>query len=86
MLTLGLTRIIRGVQRLSPSAKRPYSEQWRDRNQGNGSQTFRNLRRRSTVYYLSALGVLVVGASYAAVPMYRIFCQVPTLCVAWHEQ
>jgi cytochrome c oxidase assembly protein subunit 11 len=27
------------------------------------------------MYYLAALGVLVVGASYAAVPLYRIFCQ-----------
>jgi len=32
-------------------------------------------RTSSTLYYLAALGVLVVGASYAAVPLYRIFCQ-----------
>lgn len=31
---------------------------------------------RSTVYYLSALGVLTVGLSYAAVPLYKMFCQV----------
>ena len=36
----------------------------------------KNKRSQSTLYYLGALGVLVVGASYAAVPLYRIFCQV----------
>ncbi|XP_014482311.1 PREDICTED: cytochrome c oxidase assembly protein COX11, mitochondrial [Dinoponera quadriceps] len=30
---------------------------------------------RSTVFYWTGLGVLVVGLSYAAVPLYRIFCQ-----------
>ncbi|CAL8113836.1 unnamed protein product [Orchesella dallaii] len=33
------------------------------------------VRKKSTLYYLGAVGVLVVGASYAAVPLYRIFCQ-----------
>ena len=31
---------------------------------------------RSTLYYVAALGVLTLGLSYAAVPLYRIFCQV----------
>lgn len=30
---------------------------------------------RSTLYYVSAAGVLVAGLSYAAVPLYRMFCQ-----------
>nr|CAG4644402.1 EOG090X0GO2 [Lepidurus arcticus] len=30
---------------------------------------------KSTVYYVMALGVLTVGFSYAAVPLYRLFCQ-----------
>ncbi|XP_022191485.2 cytochrome c oxidase assembly protein COX11, mitochondrial [Nilaparvata lugens] len=30
---------------------------------------------KSIVYYLSAIGVLTLGLSYAAVPLYRIFCQ-----------
>ncbi|XP_066601184.1 cytochrome c oxidase assembly protein COX11, mitochondrial [Prorops nasuta] len=30
---------------------------------------------RSTTLYISGLGILLVGASYAAVPLYRIFCQ-----------
>ncbi|ODN04778.1 Cytochrome c oxidase assembly protein COX11, mitochondrial [Orchesella cincta] len=34
-----------------------------------------SVRKTSTLYYLGAVGVLVVGASYAAVPLYRIFCQ-----------
>lgn len=36
----------------------------------------RNKRIRSTLYYVSAAGVLTVGLSYAAVPLYRMFCQV----------
>lgn len=31
---------------------------------------------RSILYYLTAGGVFIGGLSYAAVPMYRIFCQV----------
>ncbi|KAK3861901.1 hypothetical protein Pcinc_032178 [Petrolisthes cinctipes] len=30
---------------------------------------------KSTLYYIAALGVLAFGLSYAAVPLYRIFCQ-----------
>ncbi|XP_022901589.1 cytochrome c oxidase assembly protein COX11, mitochondrial [Onthophagus taurus] len=33
------------------------------------------LRVRSTLYYVAAAGVLTVGLSYAAVPLYRMFCQ-----------
>lgn len=33
-------------------------------------------RNKSTLYYVVALGVLVGGFSYAAVPLYRLFCQV----------
>lgn len=36
----------------------------------------RKKNTRSTVYYLSSLGVLTVGLSYAAVPLYKMFCQV----------
>lgn len=31
---------------------------------------------RSTLNYMIALGIMTVGLSYAAVPLYRIFCQV----------
>ncbi|CAG9857444.1 unnamed protein product [Phyllotreta striolata] len=30
---------------------------------------------RSTLYYVTAAGVVTVGLSYAAVPLYRLFCQ-----------
>jgi len=30
---------------------------------------------RSTVFYSAGVGVLVVGLSYSAVPLYRMFCQ-----------
>lgn len=38
----------------------------------NASQRLKN---KSTLYYVSAAGVLTVALSYAAVPLYRIFCQ-----------
>jgi len=38
-------------------------------------------RIRSTVYYLSSVGVLTVGLSYAAVPLYKMFCQVSMLII-----
>lgn len=34
------------------------------------------LKNRSTLYYATAAGVLFVGLTYAAVPLYRMFCQV----------
>ncbi|XP_050301757.1 cytochrome c oxidase assembly protein COX11, mitochondrial [Anthonomus grandis grandis] len=30
---------------------------------------------RSTLYYVTAAGIVTVGMSYAAVPLYRMFCQ-----------
>ncbi|XP_046993267.1 cytochrome c oxidase assembly protein COX11, mitochondrial [Schistocerca americana] len=35
----------------------------------------REQKLKSTLYYLTAAGVLTVGFSYAAVPLYRMFCQ-----------
>jgi len=32
-------------------------------------------RNKSTIYYVLALGIFVGGFSYAAVPLYRLFCQ-----------
>lgn len=41
------------------------------------SDPFKNDKGRfTTVNYVAALGVITVGMSYAAVPLYRIFCQV----------
>jgi hypothetical protein len=34
---------------------------------------------RSTLHYVVAAAVLAVGLSYAAVPLYRMFCQVCTV-------
>jgi cytochrome c oxidase assembly protein Cox11 len=36
----------------------------------------RQKKLRSTVHYVVAAAVLTVGMSYAAVPLYRMFCQV----------
>lgn len=36
----------------------------------------RKLNTQSTLYYVTAAGVLFAGATYAAVPLYRMFCQV----------
>ncbi|XP_060535108.1 cytochrome c oxidase assembly protein COX11, mitochondrial [Cylas formicarius] len=40
----------------------------------NPSQ-WRRKQLRSTVYYVTAAGLVTVGLSYAAVPLYRMFCQ-----------
>lgn len=34
------------------------------------------IKNRSTFNYMAAVGVLAVGMTYAAVPLYRMFCQV----------
>jgi len=34
-----------------------------------------NMKTKSTAIYVTAVGLLVIAVSYAAVPMYRIFCQ-----------
>ena len=36
-------------------------------------------RNVSTLLYLLSLAILTTGASYAAVPLYRIFCQVSVM-------
>lgn len=41
---------------------------------------------RSTVYYLSSLGILTVGLSYAAVPLYKMFCQVSIFLLIYTYQ
>ena len=40
----------------------------------------KKFRNRTTLNYMTALVILVLGLSYAAVPMYRMFCQVPFSC------
>lgn len=45
------------------------------RNIGNQApKNSQNVKIKSTVYYVCGLGVLTVGLSYAAVPLYRMFC------------
>lgn len=41
----------------------------------NQSSNSQRQKIKSTLYYVSAAGVLTVGLSYAAVPLYRMFCQ-----------
>lgn len=41
----------------------------------NSFEESQKKRIKSTVYYVTATGVIVVGLSYAAVPIYRMFCQ-----------
>ena len=43
---------------------------------GNQGSTFRlKSANRNTVMYAVAIAIAVTGLSYAAVPLYRIFCQ-----------
>lgn len=47
----------------------------------NANTSKLNLAKRSTLYYVAAAGVFVCGMSYAAVPLYRIFCQVSCIVI-----
>lgn len=45
------------------------------RNIGNeASKNSQKVKFRSSLYYFAGLAVLTVGCSYAAVPLYRMFC------------
>lgn len=55
-------KFIGTFQRSAPYSKNAYNYNPKD--------------KRSTMYYLAAAGVFACGMSYAAVPLYRIFCQV----------
>lgn len=41
----------------------------------NSFEDIQKKKIKSTLYYVTATGIIVVGLSYAAVPLYRIFCQ-----------
>lgn len=58
-----------GVIRYSGSDERGGAE-------GSAGAEYMSQGTKSTLYYIAALGVLAFGLSYAAVPLYRIFCQV----------
>lgn len=47
----------------------------------NANTSKLNMAKRSTLYYVAAAGVFVCGMSYAAVPLYRIFCQVSYIVI-----
>ena len=44
----------------------------------NDERTHQSGRNRSTLVYTTAVAIIVLGLSYAAVPLYRMFCQVIT--------
>lgn len=61
----------------SQCAWRSFQNSWvNKRLHSTGPNDSQKKNIRSTVYYLSSLGVLTVGLSYAAVPLYKMFCQV----------
>lgn len=43
---------------------------------GPKTDPFRKQNAKSTLYYVTAGGILIAGFSYAAVPLYSMFCQV----------
>lgn len=55
----------------------PRQTHFRGYSQKNGANPGEASRKRmrSTVYYMTAAGIVTVGMSYAAVPLYRMFCQ-----------
>lgn len=49
---------------------------FRFKSTNNPDKASQKLKNRSTLYYATAATVLFVGLTYAAVPLYRMFCQV----------
>lgn len=45
-------------------------------------RTHQSRSNRSTLIYTTAVAIVVLGLSYAAVPLYRMFCQVSSIQVA----
>lgn len=56
---------------------------WKSGNAGEKLDAAQKLKIRSTLYYVTAAGVMFVGMTYAAVPLYRMFCQVCLSTFFW---
>lgn len=69
---------IRPVARISLCNRNPKLSnlQIRFNSNNNADEASKKLKNRSTLYYATAAVVSFVGLTYAAVPMYRMFCQV----------
>uniref|UniRef100_A0A1B0F9W9 Cytochrome c oxidase assembly protein COX11, mitochondrial n=1 Tax=Glossina morsitans morsitans TaxID=37546 RepID=A0A1B0F9W9_GLOMM len=68
-------RVKQAYLNLCPSIKRRLLNVERGGRKGMASETTHSRNVKSTLYYITAGGILVVGLSYAAVPLYRMFCQ-----------
>lgn len=56
-------------------SNKPYLFLSQLRNIGNEApKNSQNVKLKSTLYYFAGLGVLTLGLSYVAVPLYRMFC------------
>ncbi|XP_055631376.1 cytochrome c oxidase assembly protein ctaG [Toxorhynchites rutilus septentrionalis] len=73
MLSLGRLTPRYGVQNLLKFQRTPPASVRLLGNQS--SEAARRHKIRTTIYYAAAVGVMTVGLSYAAVPLYRMFCQ-----------
>lgn len=72
--------IFRYINRLKIYHKQVYHKsinlhRFSSTNSNDPNEAIRRLKIKSTLYYVTAAGVLAVGLSYAAVPLYRMFCQ-----------
>ncbi|KAL1518173.1 hypothetical protein ABEB36_001835 [Hypothenemus hampei] len=71
------------IQRLCQSARTPLVQRpcmkcttfRRNFSQQQQQQSAQRKRIKSSLYYLTAAGIVTAGMSYAAVPLYRMFCQ-----------
>lgn len=64
-------RLQKGI--IDSSRQHVYLSQFRNLSQG-APKNAQNKKIKSTLLYVSGIGVLTVGLSYAAVPLYRMFC------------
>ena len=52
---------------------------------GSKRHSASSMRNKTTAIYIIALAVTVVGASYLAVPLYRLYCQVSEFDFTWPQ-
>ena len=78
LYSISNTRLANQTESISNTTSFPYMVIFRSYSQGSThkNQSPWQQPNKTTVTYMIAIAIVVVGLSYAAVPLYRIFCQV----------
>jgi cytochrome c oxidase assembly protein subunit 11 len=73
--------VARGLQLGARRSTAPLTRTQPSRFMATGKQSARGFANSDTLFYVAAVAVGTVGLSYAAVPLYRLFCQVGRVTV-----